>query len=97
LCCRLILFWLSRKTLDLVSPNIQSLRAITAFLATNIKKGLTLSVIDASHHLQNTRHGFSAISGSLVASGAEGNLLTIVKPLAGNLQETCRLFLRPGA
>lgn len=71
----------------LVSPSTQSLRAITATLATNSKKGLTLSVDGSSHYLQNTRRGFTAISGSLTVSGAEGNVLTIVHPLTGNPQE----------
>jgi len=71
----------------LVSPSTQSLRAITATLATNSKKGLTLSVDGASHYLQNTRRGFTAVSGSLAASGAEGHLLSIVHPLTGNPQE----------
>ena len=71
----------------LVSPSTQSLRAITATLATNSKKGLTLSVDGSSHYLQNTRRGFTAVSGSLAASGAEGNVLTIIHPLTGNPQE----------
>lgn len=71
----------------LVSPSTQSLRAITATLATNAKKGLTLSVDGSSHYLQNARRGYTAVSGSLSASGAEGNLLTIIHPLAGNPQE----------
>ena len=71
----------------LVSPNTQSLRAITATLATNSKKGLTLSVDGASHYLQNARRGYTAVSGNLSASGAEGNLLTIIHPLAGNPQD----------
>ncbi len=71
----------------LVSPNTQSLRAITATLSTNSKKGLTLSVDGSSHYLQNTRRGFAAVSGSLAASGAEGNLLAIIHPLTGNPQE----------
>ena len=71
----------------LVSPSTQSLRAITATLSTNSKKGLTLSVDGSSHFLQNTRRGFTAVSGNLAASGAEGNLLTIVHPLTGNPQE----------
>ena len=71
----------------LVSPSTQSLRAITATLATNAKKGLTLSVDGSSHYLQNARRGYTAVSGNLSASGAEGNLLTIIHPLAGNPQE----------
>jgi hypothetical protein len=71
----------------LVSPNTQSLRAITATLATNAKKGLTLSVDGSSHYLQNARRGYTAVSGNLSASGAEGNVLTISHPLAGNPQE----------
>jgi hypothetical protein len=71
----------------LVSPSTQSLRAITATLATNSKKGLSLSVDGSSHYLQNARRGFTAVSGSLTASGAEGNVLTIVHPLTGNPQE----------
>ncbi len=71
----------------LVSPSTQSLRAITATLATNAKKGLTLSVDGSSHYLQNARRGYTAVSGGLSASGAEGNILTIVHPLAGNPQE----------
>jgi len=71
----------------LVSPSTQSLRAITATLATNAKKGLTLSVDGSSHYLQNARRGYIAVSGSLSASGAEGNVQTIVHPLAGNPQD----------
>jgi hypothetical protein len=71
----------------LVSPNTQSLRAITSTLATNSKRGLSLSVDGASYYLQNARRGYTAVSGNLSASGAEGNLLTIVHPLAGNPQD----------
>jgi len=71
----------------LVSPSTQSLRAIMATLATNSKKGLTLSVDGASHYLQNARRGYTAVSGNLSASGAEGNVLTIIHPLAGNPQD----------
>jgi hypothetical protein len=71
----------------LVSPSTQSLRAITATLSTNSKKSLTLSVDGSSHYLQNTRRKFTAVSGSLSASGAEGHLLSIVHPLTGNPQE----------
>lgn len=71
----------------LVSPSAQSLRAIMATLATNSKKGLTLSVDGSSHFLQNARRGFTAVSGNLSASGAEGNVQTIVHPLAGNPQD----------
>lgn len=71
----------------LISPSTQSLRAITATLATNSKRGLTLSVDGTSHYLQNARRGYTAISGSLSASGADGNVLTILHPLAGNPQE----------
>jgi hypothetical protein len=71
----------------LVSPSTQSMRAITSTLSTNSKKSLTLSVDGASHYLQNTRRGFTAVSGSLTASGAEGHLLSIAHPLTGNPQE----------
>jgi len=71
----------------LISPDAQSLRAITATLATNSKKGLTLSTDGVSIYLQNARRGFTAISGGLAAAGAEGHILTILHPLAGNPQE----------
>ena len=71
----------------LVSPEQQSLRAITATLATNSKKGLTLSADGVSHYLNNARRGFTAVSGGLTQSGAEGHVLTILHPLTGNPQE----------
>ena len=71
----------------LVSPEAQSFRAITATLATNSKKGLTLSADGVSHYLNNARRGFTAVSGGLSQSGAEGHVLTILHPLTGNPQE----------
>jgi len=71
----------------LVSPEQQSLRAITATLATNSKKSLSISVNGKSHYIQNTRRGFTSVSGNLVAVGAEGNVLSLLHPLAGNPQE----------
>jgi len=71
----------------LVSPEAQSFRAITATLATNSKKGLTLSSDGVSHYLNNARRGFTAVSGGLSQSGAEGHVLTILHPLTGNPQE----------
>jgi hypothetical protein len=71
----------------LVSPEAQSLRAITATLATNAKKSLTITIDGESHFIQNTRRGFIRISGNLAAVGAEGHLLTILNPLTGNPQD----------
>jgi hypothetical protein len=71
----------------LVSPEQQSLRAITATLATNSKKGLTLTAGGLSHYLNNARRGFTAVSGGLSQAGAEGHVLTILHPLTGNPQE----------
>lgn len=71
----------------LVSPEQQSLRAITATLATNSKKGLTLMAEGVSHYLNNARRGFTAVSGSLTQAGAEGQVLTLLHPLTGNPQE----------
>jgi len=71
----------------LVSPEQQSLRAITATLATNSKKSLSITVDGASHYIQNARRGFTCVSGNLAAAGADGHLLSILHPLAGNPQE----------
>lgn len=71
----------------LVSPEQQSLRAITATLATNSKKSLSISVDGTSHYLQNARRGFTCISGNLAPVGAEGHVLSLLHPLAGNPQE----------
>ena len=71
----------------LVSPEAQSLRAITATLATNSKKGLTLSTDGVSVYLQNAKRGFTAVSGSLSQADADGHVLTLLHPLAGNPQE----------
>ena len=71
----------------LVSPEQQSLRAITATLATNSKKSLSISVDGASHYIQNARRGFTSVSGNLAAVGAEGHVLSMLHPLAGNPQE----------
>jgi hypothetical protein len=71
----------------LVAPEQQSLRAITATLATNSKKGLTLTVAGLSHYLNNARRGFTAVAGGLAQAGAEGYVLTLRHPLAGNPQE----------
>ena len=71
----------------LVSPEQQSLRAITATLATNSKKSLSISVDGTSHYLQNARRGFTCVSGNLAAVGAEGHVLSLLHPLAGNPQE----------
>jgi hypothetical protein len=71
----------------LVSPEQQSLRAITATLATNSKKSLSISVDGTSHYIQNARRGFTCVSGNLAVVGAEGHVLSILHPLAGNPQE----------
>ena len=71
----------------LVSPEQQSLRAIIATLATNSKKSLSISVDGTSHYIQNARRGFTCISGNLAAAGAEGYVLSLLHPLAGNPQE----------
>jgi hypothetical protein len=71
----------------LVSPELQSLKAITATLYTNAKKILALSVDGKSHAIQNTRRKYISISGSLAAVGAEGHLLALLHPLSGNPQE----------
>lgn len=71
----------------LVSPEQQSLRAITATLCTNSKKSLTLSVDNQTRTLENTRRKYIAVSGNLAAVGAEGHLVTLLHPLSGNPQE----------
>jgi len=71
----------------LVSPEQQSLRAITATLCTNSKKSLTLSVDNQTQVLENTRRKYIAVSGNLAAVGAEGHLVTLLHPLSGNPQE----------
>ncbi len=71
----------------LVSPEAQSLRAITATLATNAKKSLTITIDGESHFIQNTRRGFIRVSGNLSAVGAEGHILSLLHPLTGNPQE----------
>jgi len=71
----------------LVSPEQQSLRAITATLCTNSKKSLTLSVDNKTQSLENTRRKYIAVSGNLAAVGAEGHLVTLLHPLTGNPQE----------
>jgi hypothetical protein len=71
----------------LVSPEQQSLRAITATLCTNSKKSLTLSVDNKTQTLENTRRKYIAVSGNLAAVGAEGHLVTLLHPLSGNPQE----------
>lgn len=71
----------------LVSPEQQSLRAITATLCTNSKKSLTLSVDNQTQALENTRRKYLAVSGNLAAVGAEGHLVTLLHPLSGNPQE----------
>ena len=71
----------------LVSPEQQSLRAITATLCTNSRKSLTLSVDNKTQALENTRRKYLAVSGNLAAVGAEGHLVTLLHPLTGNPQE----------
>ena len=71
----------------LVSPEQQSLRAIMATLATNSKKSLSISVDGTSQTIQNARRGFTCVSGNLAAVGAEGHVLSMLHPLAGNPQE----------
>jgi hypothetical protein len=71
----------------LVSPEQQSLKAITATLYTNSKKSLALSVDGKTHAIQNTRRKYTAVSGNLAAVGAEGYLLALLHPLSGNPQE----------
>jgi hypothetical protein len=71
----------------MVSPEQQSLRAITATLCTNSKKSLTLSVDNKTQALENTRRKYIAVSGNLAAVGAEGHLVTLLHPLSGNPQE----------
>lgn len=71
----------------LVSPEQQSLRAITATLCTNSKKSLTLSVNNQTQALENTRRKYLAVSGNLTTVGAEGHLVTLLHPLSGNPQE----------
>lgn len=76
----------------LVSPEQQALRAITATLCTNAKKGLTLSVDNQTQHLENTRRKYITVSGHLAAVGAEGHLVTLLHPLTGNPQEEASDF-----
>jgi hypothetical protein len=71
----------------LVSPEQQSLRAITATLCTNSRKSLTLSVDNKTQALENTRRKYIAVSGNLAAVGAEGHLVSLLHPLSGNPQE----------
>ena len=71
----------------LVSPEQQSLKAITATLYTNSKKSLALSIDGKTHAIQNTRRKYTAVSGNLAAVGAEGHLLALLHPLSGNPQE----------
>ncbi|MDX9993413.1 MAG: hypothetical protein RBS68_15335 [Anaerolineales bacterium] len=71
----------------LVSPEQQSLRAITATLCTNSKKSLTLSVDNKTQALENTRRKYIAVSGNLAAVGAEGHLVSLLHPLSGNPQD----------
>ncbi len=71
----------------LVSPEQQSLRAITATLATNSKKSLSITVDGTSQTIQNARRGFTCVSGNLATVGAEGHVLSLLHPLAGNPQE----------
>jgi hypothetical protein len=73
--------------ITLVSPEQQSLRAITATLCTNSKKSLTLSVDNQTQAIENTRRKYIAVSGNLAAVGAEGHLVTLLHPLSGNPQE----------
>ena len=71
----------------LVSSEQQGMRAITSTLATNSKKSLSITVDGTSHYLQNARRGFTCVSGNLAAVGAEGHVLSLLHPLAGNPQE----------
>ncbi|MCX6082190.1 MAG: hypothetical protein NTW32_21890 [Chloroflexi bacterium] len=87
----------------LVSPEQQSLRAITATLATNSKKGLTLSADGVSHYLNNARRGFTAVSGGSFPIGRGGACADHPAPADGQpTGADCRSFLcagrqRPGS
>ncbi len=70
----------------MVSPEQQSLRAITATLCVN-SKTLILSVDNKNQIIKSTRRKYIAVPGNLAAVGAEGYLITLLHPLSGNPQE----------
>lgn len=71
----------------LVSTEAQSFRAVMAMLATNSRQTFSIAVGSKSNFMENTKKGYTSVSGNFLKEGAEGHIVTILHPLAGDPSE----------